>query len=81
MKVGKKRLLCGRYTDTELLETKPHRTKRQRRTSTFEGNEGKKKYEKRPGVVRREGPTENLQVFDPKRKQWRESPCDTEIVQ
>lgn len=80
MKVGKKRLLYGQDTDTELLEPESHRTKRQRRTSTFEGDDGKKKCEKRPGMVRLEGPTYNLQVLDPKRKQWRESPSDTEMV-
>jgi len=57
------------------------RGKRSRRLSAAEGEGDKKKYEKRPGVVRLEGPTENLQVLDPDSKHWRESPLITEYVQ
>lgn len=66
-----------RYANSELPGTELQRTKRGRKDTVAEGEGEKKKYEKRPGVVRLEGPTENLQVFDPHRKDWRESPPNT----
>lgn len=66
------------YANAKSPGAELQRTKRGRREIAAEGEGEKKKYEKRPGVVRLEGPTENLQVFDPRRKDWRESPPSTE---
>ncbi len=72
MKVSTKRSLRVGDTNTDILGPGPHRAKRQRRTSTVEGDDGKKKYEKRPGLARWEVATNNLQVRDPATGQWRE---------